>query len=147
LTLGLFRERPVVFPWGKLAKLQTEQQQLQAEIKSEEARLLDPGPEPSYWHPMDHYLWTQKAAAYNQIQARILDRQEALSKVQIQINNLIKSFWPRTFGVIRAFFGWLWSACIVRLLHLFLILALISFASRIFFRWLLMTGKFGATRV
>lgn len=149
LSYGIFREPLPIFPSVDFRQLQQEVKELEATVKIKEAKLadLDPGPEPARWHVIDHWQWQDKADIYHDLQSDIRQSRQNLEKTNQRLIEYVESFWPRQRERIWEVGRWLWKTFISRILHIFLILALIGLSTRVFFRWLLMADKFGATRV
>ena len=108
-----------------------------AEMRFDQARndFKKLGPEPSFWHPYDHWCWDKQKQLRDQASAEF-------TKAQDFRNNLLASGISIPDWIKR-----LWNEVISPLLHIFLSLALLSFSARVVFRYLLLKEKIGATKL
>jgi hypothetical protein len=107
-------------------------------IKEKEMEINNLGLPPNYIiHPIDYYFWHN---AFNNMTNDL----DSLKTNYEKDENLLHS---DTWYQIKFFFQTIWSELIHPVLEILLLLTTFSFGLRIFWRYLLMRGKLGTTRV
>jgi hypothetical protein len=124
--------------------------------------VLDPGPEPHWWHMYDHWVWDDKKKLFDKMNSNLSKASSDLaSAIQQHADKehehaLLTTKWTdneRRFDAEsmpkRAMYyaGTAWNGYIAPWLHLLLLIALASFAARIGFRYALLRGWTGEGRV
>lgn len=145
--------------------LSAELQRLIALQRTAAAAVVDPGPEPPWYHPIDHAAWNSRAAACDQALAAATAARDQVQAAQQRLEagrrlltdrerlaELARAACARHApgevpGPLREALRYVWNALLRPLLHWLLVAALLLFALNRLLRLALIQGWLGEERV
>ena len=123
------------------------------ELKQELSTLIDPGPEPAWWHFIERPIWKKKKEFYDITSKKIeqLSTEFNRKKDDLRFLQANKAWWIDSIETAnsgsKSLLKDIWNNYIRPVLHFFLILSIMLFSLNRFCRFVLIKEYLGVKRV